>query len=302
MSAWIDAFLPTFGLILLGFALRRSLLRDESVWIGLETLTFWVLLPCLLAHSISTVRLSDVPVAGLAVAIWATLAGATAAALLLARALGHGPPATTSIVQGGIRFNNYMALAIGAGLYGPGGLALAGVSAGLIVPVAQTIVVMVFVVCGGRRTSRLAMVRQIATNPLLLGCLVGFGFATVGGMPAGLAPFVRSLGQASLALGLLCVGAGLTLAALREWPLTQAAVTLQKLVAVPLLTWGLATALGLDRLAVAMAVLTMAMPTATSSYVMARAMGGDARLMAAIVTLQHLAAVITLPLWTAVLS
>ena len=302
MAAWIDAFLPTFGLILLGFALRRTLLRDESVWIGLETLTFWVLLPCLLAHSIASVRLSDLPVGGLAVAIWTTLATATATALLLARSLRHGPPATTSIVQGGIRFNNYMALAIGAGLYGPDGLALAAVSAGLIVPFAQTIVVLVFVVNSGRRPSPLVMIRQVITNPLLLGCLVGFSFATVGGMPAGVAPFARSLGQASLALGLLCVGSGLTLAALRDWPLTQAAITVQKLVAVPLLTWALGTALGLDRLSVAVAVLTMAMPTATSSYVMARAMGGDARLMAAIITLQHLAAVMTLPVWAGVLT
>jgi malonate transporter and related proteins len=46
----------------------------------------------------------------------------------------------------------------------------------------------------------------------------------------------------------------------------------------------------------------MALPTATTSYVMARAMGGDAPLMAALTTTEHLAAVATLPLWIALLG
>ena len=72
---------------------------------------------------------------------------------------------------------------------------------------------------------------------------------------------------------------------------------MQKLVGVPLLTLALARLFGLQSVATGVAVLTMAMPTATSSYVMARAMGGDARLMAATITLQHLLSVVTLPLW-----
>ena len=41
----------------------------------------------------------------------------------------------------------------------------------------------------------------------------------------------------------------------------------------------------------------MALPTAATSYVMARAMGGDAKLMAAITTTEHIASIITLPFW-----
>ena len=41
----------------------------------------------------------------------------------------------------------------------------------------------------------------------------------------------------------------------------------------------------------------MALPTAATSYVMARAMGGDAPLMAAITSSQHLLSVVTLPFW-----
>ena len=40
-----------------------------------------------------------------------------------------------------------------------------------------------------------------------------------------------------------------------------------------------------------------AMPTATTGYVMARAMGGDAPLIAAMTTGQHILAVLSLPFW-----
>lgn len=301
MSAWIDAFLPTFGLIALGFALRRRVLTDPVVWAGMESLTFFVLLPALLAFSISTLHLGELPLGGMAVVTWATLLLATGASVALGRALGHRHAAVTSVVQGGIRFNNYVAFAVSVGLLGPPGLAFAGVSAGLIVPFVQVLLTFVFVLGAGRRPSPLRLLRQIGTNPLVLGCLVGFAFAAAGGMPAGVAPFARSLGQASLALGLLCVGAGLALGDLTRVPLTQATTAALKLLAVPAVTLGLGRALHVDAAALTVLTLTMAAPTATSAFVMARAMGGDARLMAAIITLQHFLAVVTLPVWALVL-
>lgn len=297
MSAWIDAFLPTFALIALGLVLRARLLTDPAIWAGMERLTFFALLPSLLAYSISTVKLSELPLGAMAATIWTTLALATASALVLSRLLGHGRAAMTSVVQGGIRFNNYVALAIVAGLYGQAGLSLGGVTAGLIVPCAQVILTAVFVLSDGGRLQPLKLLRQMASNPLLLGCLAGFAFASVGGMPPGLGPLARTLGQAALALGVLTVGAALAPGALKEMPTTQIAVAVQKLVAVPLVTLALARAFGLDARLEAIAVLMMAIPTASTAYVMARAMGGDARLMAAMITIQHLASVVTVPLW-----
>lgn len=302
MEAWIDAFVPTFGLIALGFGLRAVLLRDEAVWNGFETLTYWVLLPTLLAYAISTVNLADLPLGGMAVVIWVTLGLATVVALILARRLGHAHAATTSILQGGIRFNNYIAFALASGLKGAPGLALAGVAAGLIVPFVQLILTFAFVLGGGRRVSSLGLLRQIVLNPLLLGCFVGFVFAGLGGMPPGIGPLARSLGQASLAIGLLCVGAALRPGDLKDEPVTQVAVALLKLVAVPALALLLARLVGLEPVSTTVVVLTLATPTATSSYVMARAMGGDARLMAVAITLQHLAAIFTLPVWAAIVG
>ncbi|TPG60366.1 AEC family transporter [Roseomonas nepalensis] len=301
MESWLDAFLPAFGLIGLGAFLKRRLLREDAVWAGIEKLVFWVMLPCLLASSLSSVDLGALPVAGMAASLWLALLLGTAASLLLARAFGQAHPGTTSVLQGGIRFNNLLGFAITGAVFGAPGTALAAVTVGLIVPCVQLILTVAFALGGGVRPRPGALLRQVALNPLILGCAAGFALAALGGLLPGIGPLARSLGQATVSLGLLAVGAALGAEALRDRLVLQGATTAWKLLAMPALTLLLCLALRLDPLPASIATVFMAQPTATTAYVMARMMGGDAPLMAAMTTLQHLVAVATLPLWLAIL-
>ena len=277
MSAWLNAFVPAFALLGLGALLKRRLLKDDTIWAGMERLIYWVLLPSLIV---------------------AALALGTAISVLLARALGLGHPAATSVLQGGIRFNNLMGFAIVGALFGPAGTGFGAVATGIIVPFVQVVTTLAFAFDGQRGPPRpAAVVRQLVLNPLLLAVAIGFAVAALGGLPPGVAPTVQALGRASVALGLLCVGAALSLQSFSDRVPTQAVTGLLKLVVVPAATWGLCVAFGVPPLATTVAVLFMALPTAATSYVMARAMGGDAPLMAAITTTEHIAAIVTLPLW-----
>ncbi len=297
MTQWIDAFLPVFGLLGLGALLRRYLLPNDAVWAGMERLIFWVLLPCLIATALSGVSLANLPVGGMAVAIWAALGFGTLAAVVLARLLGEGHAAMTSVLQGGIRFNNLMGFAIAGAVWGQPGLALAAVTTGLIVPVVQAISTIAFALGGDSRIRPWRLLRQVMANPLIIAVLAGFLLSALGGLPPGIGPMVRNLGQASVALGLLCVGAALTPQGLSARPLTQLATACLKLVVMPGVTWMFCAAMGIGPMPTVIAVLFMALPTAATSYVMSRAMGGDAPLMAAITTSEHALSLLTLPVW-----
>jgi malonate transporter len=48
----------------LGFILKRTLIRPEAQWHGLERLTYYVLLPVLLIQTLVKADLTRVPVAG----------------------------------------------------------------------------------------------------------------------------------------------------------------------------------------------------------------------------------------------
>jgi predicted permease len=278
-------------------------LKDDTVWAGMERLIYWVLLPSLIVAALSPLDLATLPLGRIAGAIWGALALGTLVSVLLARALALPHPAMTSVLQGGIRFNNLMGFAIVGALFGAEGIGFGAVATGIIVPFVQTVTTLAFAFDGKRGPPRpLTILRQLAFNPLLLAVAIGFGIAALGGLPAGLAPTVQTLGRASVALGLLCVGAALSMQSFSDRITVQAATGALKLVAMPAVTWALCTALGVPPLATAVAVVFMALPTAATSYVMARALGGDAPLMAAITTTEHIASIITLPLWVALVA
>ena len=69
-----------------------------------------------------------------------------------------------------------------------------------------------------------------------------------------------------------------------------------KLLLVPLLAWGVALALGLDPISSSILIVFAALPTAPSAYILARQLGGNAELMAGMITGQTLLALISLPL------
>ncbi|MBL6458148.1 AEC family transporter [Belnapia sp. T6] len=305
MGFYLDIFLPPFGLLLLGALLRRLLLPQEAVWAGIERLVFWALMPALLVSGIAAVDVSALPLGRMGLAIWLSLLCGAALSLGLARLFRADHPATTSVFQGGIRFNNLMGFALAGSVLGAGGTGFGAVATGLIVPFVQTLTTLVFAMGpgqGGRFSAR-RVLRQLLLNPLLLACIGGFLVSgLLGGLPHGLRPLLQALGQASVALGLLCVGAALSLGALGGRLPLQLATSLLKLLVMPAIALGFGTWLELDPLPLATAVVFMALPTATTSYVMARAMGGDAPLMAALTSLEHLLSVLTLPCWILLLQ
>ncbi len=69
-----------------------------------------------------------------------------------------------------------------------------------------------------------------------------------------------------------------------------------KLVAMPVLTVALAVWFGVTGSNLAIVAACAAVPTSPSAYVLARQMGGDAPLLAQIITLQTILAAVTMPL------
>jgi predicted permease len=108
-------------------------------------------------------------------------------------------------------------------------------------------------------------------------------------------PVVDALGRAALPLGLLSVGAGLDWAALgaRKLPLLTAAGA--KLVLLPAFAALVLAATGTGGTPALVGVLFASLPTSASSYIMARQMGGDHGLMAAIITAEIVLAAVTIP-------
>lgn len=134
-------------------------------------------------------------------------------------------------------------------------------------------------------------------NPLVVACLLGIALQVSGlGLSPVIEPVLKALGQASLPLGLLCVGAALEFSAAKNWLNSIGTSSLAKFGLMPLATLGASLVFGLNGPAAMTALLFQTLPTASSSYIMARQLGGDAPLMAGIVAAQTLLATVAMPL------
>ena len=92
------------------------------------------------------------------------------------------------------------------------------------------------------------------------------------------------------------MGAALDFSGARRWLHPLGLATLSKFALMPLATLLACHAFGLHGPAAVAALLFQTLPTASSSYIMARQLGGDAPLMAGIIATQTLLASIALPL------
>ena len=178
MAVVIAALLPVFLLIVLGFILKRTLLRLETQWHGLERLTYYVLFPVLLVQTLVKADLSTVPVAGVGGALLLSAAADVAAvpraaAAARARCAVDGP-AFTSIFQGATRWQTYVALAVSGNLFGDPGLALASVAMVAIIPLVNVFSVSVLAhYASPEKRSVGAIVMTVVRNPLIWACAIG---------------------------------------------------------------------------------------------------------------------------------
>jgi predicted permease len=298
MLTVLEGLGPIFALILLGYGLRRSSFLPEPFWRPAEKLTYFILFPALLLHSVTTADLGSLEIGRLSAAL---LCATIAVALLLLAAgpwLGIAGPTFTSVFQGGIRFNTYVGVAAVSSLFGRPGIAILAVAVAVVVPLVNLLSVGVLSRFGaGGRIGLSQTLLAIASNPLILACLLAGALQYLGlGLPPVLEPLLRILGQASLPLGLLAVGAGLDMAVLRRPSSAIATASVAKFVALPLATGIACQLFGVTGLPATVAILFQSLPCAPTSYILARQLGGDHLAMAAIITAQTLVAAVVLPI------
>lgn len=295
------ALLPIILLIALGMVLRQQRFLNEGFWPQAERLGYYVLLPCLFIHGLATAQLEAVPVRELALTLILSTVAVAAFVVMLRPFMKIEGPAFTSVFQGSVRFNNYVGVTLASGLFGAKGIALAAICNAAIVPTVNILCVMVFAKHGTARLSGRGVLKQVVLNPLVMSSFIGIVFQVLGiGLPPGIEPAMRALGTASLPLGLLCVGAALHFSNAKQWVGPVVASSLVKFLAMPLATIIMSMIIGLKGSALATALLFQALPTASSAYILARQLGGDAPLMAGITATQTVLALVTLPMvWIA---
>jgi hypothetical protein len=147
------------------------------------------------------------------------------------------------------------------------------------------------------KQSARAIAMTVVKNPLIWACVIGLTVNVVHlPLPKIWHEVADALGASSLAIGLLVNGAGLHLQGLLRPSLAAATGVILKLAVMPALAIALGLWFGVTGTGLVIVAVCSAVPTAPSAYVLARQMGGDAPLLAQIITLQTISAAITMPI------
>lgn len=300
-AAILPSIVPIFLIIVLGFVLRRNGIPNVEFWNQNDRLVYWVLMPALLFYNTATIEISFDLLGRYAAVILGGFFAALIFGVVAARLAGMAAPVASSVMQGASRHNTFISLSVAASLFGEEGLALAALGTAILIPVTNICVVTLMVVMirpKGQPGVLAAVLRDVARNPLLLAVVLGLvmNLAGLGKLPV-VIDIAEILGGAALPIVLMCVGANLRPSAMRAaWgPLGLSMVG--KFAVFPVVLLAIAAAIGLSETETMVALLYGAAPTASASYTLARQMGGDAPLMAAIVTIQTAVAFLMLPLW-----
>jgi predicted permease len=301
MLTIIFAIIPVVVVTSLGYLFKHYKFLGEEFWVGADKLAYYVLLPSLFVRLTATAALErNLLTAPLTLVIVTLLL--TGIMLGVRRLISSTPPAFTSVYQGAVRFNSFVLVALSLELYGDAAATTIAICIAAIVPLVNLTSVAILSRYG-ESTQTLSLMRilnRLITNPLIVACVLGLGLNAVMSilnlsLPAPLLNSLDILGRAALPVGLLCVGAGINLKLLGSWQIDVVASNVIKLLIKPLLVMGLGVLMGLGDVTFAATVLFAAMPTATSAYILARQLGGDATLMANIIMTQTVLSAFTIP-------
>jgi malonate transporter and related proteins len=285
--------LPDFLLIVCGYLICHHTALNRPVWEAVERLVYHLLFPALLFLAIVKNPLG----VGTALPLVGTALAVVGFGVLLAYALRAWPGVDARLhasgAQTAFRFNSYVALALAERLGGPQGLAWMALVMSVCVPVCNVAAVWPLARQGGH-----GYVRELLRNPLILATGGGLVFNALGlTLPELAGTLLSRVGAAALPLGLMAVGAGLTLGALREGPGLAAALLVIKHALMPALALVLVLSWQLPLGQQAVLVAFAAMPTASSAYVLAVRLGGHGPFTAGLVTVSTLIGMAALPMW-----
>lgn len=297
---------PICLLLLLGIGLRRTQMMNEGFIDGASKLVFNVALPMLLFTSIAQTDFSQM--ASPSLILYGLLATLAAFVLLelLAMRMTADKRLRGILVQGAFRANmGIIGLAYVNNAYGARGVA----SVAMYVACLTILFNILAVVTLNRSLNQEKglqlgkIIRGIVQNPLIIGIVAALPFAASDWqVPEVLMKTGHYLAQMTLPVALLCTGATLSLKRGREETGLVPPVALLRLLAIPLLITLGGYLAGFRGNELTMLFLINASPTAAASYVMVRAMGGNAVLAANIIAVTTLGSLVTTSLGAALLK
>lgn len=290
---------PMFLILCVGLLVRHSRIISENSFHDLSTLSFRALLPCLMFRNIyfADLQTAVCPRVMAFLLLW-TLGWFLFNYALYSKTI-PSPQRRGAFVQNSFRSNiAVIGVSLAQSMMDEEWLAAMAMSISVLVPLYNVLAVITLENCRGGRVNPQRTLRGIVTNPLVLGCALGFVFLLLRiRLPEPVERAVSNLGSAGSVTTLLALGGSFQFSGLRRNIKPTVLCSVIRLVITPLLALTLAVWLGFRGEALGIILICTAAPTATTAYPMALAYDSDHELTGQLVVSTSLFCSLTLFLW-----
>ena len=290
MEHIFSALIPVFGLILIGYFFKRIKFPSHEFWPQADKLTYYVLMPSLLIYKLSNASLSSSNSLGFILSALLAIFFTMIILIIVNKIKPTNASAFTSVVQGGIRFNTYVFLALSGAIFGNDGLVLSAIILTFAIPFINILCITIFALyISNEKLNFLYLLKSIITNPLIIACVIGGSINFLGiHFPLIINNTLEILSKAALPMGLLSVGFGLVIKEIKSSKSELIISSVAKHLVMPIFIYAFGKYFALDDMMISILVLFAVLPTAPSSFILARQLGGDIGLMSSIITVQTL--------------
>ena len=305
MAEILKTILPIFVIIFLGWGLRQIHFMQEGFLKPANRLVYYVAIPAMIFREIAEAELVQHFSLILVAATLAPLIIVALTGLILVRGIKLERYRVGSFIQCSFHGNlGYIGLAVSFYFLGDEGFTRASILAGFLILLQNFLSVVAlsrFNKEPNQTISTLSIIRRVLLNPIIISAMAGMTISLTGlDLPVILDRSLKILSGMALPLALLVIGTSISFAQMRQQLRVTTLISILKLMLLPALGLAFFHILELGSIEYLPALILLASPTATVSYVMASEMAGDADLATAAISITTLVSAVTFILWLGV--
>jgi len=295
----LNVVAPLFVLIATGYVMRKIRFITDDFLSQLNKLVFKFFLPIMLFQDVrlyyegdfSNTRLIFASVAGISVII---LLSFLIVPLFIERKGQRG-----SMIQGIYRSNFLIyGLPLAVGMYADRAVAVISMLMVIMIPfynVMAVIILSIYSENGKHKITIKSLLRDIVTNPLILGCFFGLLAGMIHlDLPRFIDVPLAQFAKVAVPLALFVMGGGFKFHSLRNNLVKVISVTVARLLIVPVIALSIFIYAGFRDVDLAVLLCVFATPAAMAGFIMAKNMGNDGELSGQIVVLTTACSCVTI--------
>ena len=298
----VNAILPIFLLAVLGALFRKTGKIDDRFVDTADWLMFIIALPVMLFQEVAGSSLSDSLDLKLILFLIVSVTLSFLLTSVVVSVTVRDRSKRGALIQGCCRSNfAILGVPIAVNMFGDIGGQTIAIAMPFVILMFNTYSVIILTVYSGDSDKRLdrgtviGILKNIATNPLIIGILLGVVFLLAKiPIPAAADKTLTYLANLTTPLALISLGANFRMESLKGRVGYALIGALTKTVILPAAAVTAAALIGLRGPSLGVVLICFGAPTAVSSYIMAKKMGNDHELAAQILLLSTLFCVLTI--------